>query len=61
MILRRGAVLAWRLVQTGCSDHLLWLWDVEGPTGATSQLGYGEFCKAGQGDRLTWCLKRLKL
>ena len=20
----------------GCSDHLLWLWDVEGPTGATS-------------------------
>ena len=41
----------------GCSDRLLWLWDVEGPTGATSRLGYGEFCKVDRGDRLTWCLR----
>ena len=35
---------------TGCSDHLLWLWDVEGPTGATIQLGYGEFWGLGRFD-----------
>ena len=23
----------------------------------TSRLGYGEFCKADRGDRLTWCLR----
>ena len=33
----------------GCSDHLLWLWDVEGPTGVTSRLGYGEFWGCGGG------------
>ena len=27
----------------GCSDHLRWLWDVGGPTGAPSRLGCGEF------------------
>ena len=31
----------------GCSDHLLWLWDVEGLTGATSRLGYGKFWGCG--------------
>ena len=28
-----------------------------GPTGATSRLGYREFCKADRGDRLAWCLR----
>ena len=33
----------------GCSDRILWLWDVEGPTGATSQLGYWEILGLGGG------------
>ena len=34
------------------------MWDVGGgPTGATSRLGYREFCKADRGDRLAWCLR----
>ena len=32
----------------GCSDHILWLWDVEGPTRATSRLGLlGKFGAGG--------------
>ena len=44
-----------------CSDRLLWLWDVEGLTGATSRLGYGEFWGCGgvdlfPGDQGGWSL-----
>ena len=47
--------VAWRLVQmVALITYCVGCWG--GQTGATSRLGYREFCKADRGDWLAWCL-----